>query len=329
MNIHDLILNSSSFNYSLGHLGKNTENSNPKPISIFDFFDIACNQGFGGVEFPLFRFCNHESTNIEKIYDYLNSNNLFCQFDCGNPIDIDEIKKIIPIAKRFKSDIIRIKVSNILCCNRKIIDHGWDSFINSIIKKLRSLIPYLNDYQIKLAIENHQDVDSLDLINIIDKVDSDYIGVNFDIGNAFATLEYPLEFAKKMGDRIILINLKDYKFKKSKYGFRLIQCPFLDGVVPFEDLFIHFRENLASIKMSLEIGALQSRNIEKKKSEFWKNFRKISEKEKLDFFNFVEENLIDKNSDWMTPWEKDQSGDLIIKHELNQVVNSVENLRAY
>ena len=167
---NDLILNSSSFNYSLGHLGKNTENSNPKPISIFDFFDIACNQGFGGVEFPLFRFCNHESTNIEKIYDYLNNNNLFCQFDCGNPIDIDEIKKIIPIAKRFKSDIIRIKVSNILCCNRKIIDHGWDSFINSIITKLRCLIPYLNDYQIKLAIENQQDVDSLDLINIIDNV---------------------------------------------------------------------------------------------------------------------------------------------------------------
>ena len=100
-------------------------------------------------------------------------------------------------------------------------------------------------------------------------------------------------------------------------------------MVPFKDLFIYFRENLDSIKMSLEIGALQSRNIEIKKSKFWKNFRKISEKEKLDFINFVEENLNDKNSDWLTPWEKDQSRDLIIKHELNQVVNSVENLRAY
>ena len=63
MEIYSVGLNSSSFNYSLGHLGKNTEKSNPNPISIFDFFDITYNLGFGGVEFPFFRYCDNEKGN--------------------------------------------------------------------------------------------------------------------------------------------------------------------------------------------------------------------------------------------------------------------------
>ena len=72
------------------------------------------------------------------------------------------------------------------------------------------MIPYLKDYQIKLAIENHQDLDSHDLVKIFDKLNSDYVGVNFDVGNALATLEYPMGFAKRIVDKIILVNLKDY-----------------------------------------------------------------------------------------------------------------------
>ena len=114
------------------------------------------------------------------------------------------IKNIIPIAKYLNTDIIRIKVSNILCCDRNSILIAWYDFINEIIIKLGELLPYLEDYEIKLAIENHQDLDSHDLEKIIDKLNSEYVGVNFDIGNAFATLEFPIDFAKRIGDRIII-----------------------------------------------------------------------------------------------------------------------------
>ena len=326
MDISNLGLNSSSFNFSLGHVGKNSSRSNPNPISIFDFFEISSKLGFGGVEFPYFRFCKNINKDLELIKNDLTIKDLFCILDCAGPLNEDEIKNIIPIAKYLNTDIIRIKVSNILCCDRNSILFAWDDFINETIIKLGKLLPYLEDYQIKLAIENHQDLDSHDLVKIIDKLNSEYIGVNFDIGNAFSTLEFPIDFAKRIGDRIILINLKDYKIKKSRNGFRLIQCPFGHGIVFNSDLLKFINEHLFSLKQILEIGALQSRNIEIEKNGFWKNFRKFSDNEMNNFINFINNNEIGSNKEWKTPWENGLSHEMIVNHELNQVKQSIKNL---
>ena len=329
MDISKIGLNSSSFNFSLGYVGKNTSRSNPEPISIFEFFDISSSLGFGGVEFPYFRFCNNSNKDIELIKDDITVRDLFCILDCSKPINENEIKNIIPIAKYLNTDIIRIKVSNILCCNRKSILIAWDDYVNEIIIKLNKLVPYLEDYQIKLAIENHQDLDSHDLAKIIDKLNSEYVGVNFDIGNAIATLEFPIDFAKRIGEKIMLINLKDYKIKKSKNGFRLIQCPFGHGVVFKRNLIEFLNKYYSSLKQILEIGALQSRNIEIDKTGFWKNFRKITDIEMSLFIDFIENNKVASDERWKTPWENYISHDIVVKHELNQVKKSFKNLENY
>ena len=74
----------------------------------------------------------------------------------------------------------------------------WNYKINSIIKKINDIKPMLKKYNVKLAIENHQDLDSNDLLNIIRRVGKDYVGINFDVGNAFATCELPKDFFKKL-----------------------------------------------------------------------------------------------------------------------------------
>ncbi len=329
MEISNLGLNSSSFNFSLGHLGRNSSRANPNPIPITSFLKIVSELGFNGVEFPFFRFCQSKAKNINEINNILKKNNLFCILDCGLPINDQEIKNLIPVAKYLGTDLIRIKVTNILCCNRQRIKMDWDEFIKKIIYKINKLLPLLKEFQIKLAIENHQDVDSFDLYKIIDNTDSEYIGVNFDVGNAIATLEHPIDFAKRMSENIMLINLKDYKIKRSKSGFRLIQCPFGDGVVFTQDLSNFFKQNFSSLKHILEIGALSSRNIKIETDKFWKNFRNTSEQEKNNFYDFINQNQIKAKTRWKTPWENDSSSQKIILHEMQQVKKSIENLKDY
>ena len=105
-----------------------------------------------------------------------------------------ELIKLINISKKLNAKFIRVKCSNILSCDRYKYNKNWLFKINSIVKKINQLKPILKKNNIKLAIENHQDLDSNDILYIIKKVGKDSVGVNFDIGNAYATCENPLDF---------------------------------------------------------------------------------------------------------------------------------------
>ena len=77
------------------------------------------------------------------------------------------------------------------------IKKNWSIKINSIIKKINQIKPLLKKHKIKLAIENHQDLTSNDLIKIIKSVGRNYVGINFDISDNHATCEIPGNFSQK------------------------------------------------------------------------------------------------------------------------------------
>jgi sugar phosphate isomerase/epimerase len=64
---------------------------------------------------------------------------------------------------------------------------------------------------VKLAVENHIDYTADECLELLERVDSPYLGLNFDTGNFLRLLDDPVEGAKKLADRVYATHIKDLK----------------------------------------------------------------------------------------------------------------------
>lgn len=64
-------------------------------------------------------------------------------------------------------------------------------------------------YGIKLAIENHIDYNSDEILQLIRDVDSPYLGVNFDSGNFLRVLDDPITAMQKLAPYVLATHIKD------------------------------------------------------------------------------------------------------------------------
>jgi sugar phosphate isomerase/epimerase len=97
--------------------------------------------------------------------------------------------------------------------------------------ELAQVVPVCERYGISLAIENHQDLTSEELLTLLELLDSEWVGVCFDTGNPLALLEDPRECATAFGPLVRSVHLKDYQVAARSDGFALVGCALGEGVV--------------------------------------------------------------------------------------------------
>ena len=242
-----------------------------KNYELNKLIKLSMSKGFVGVEFPFFRFLAH-SKSVKYLIRSLKENNQRYIMDCEKRVSKKELLKLIYISRDMGIKFIRVKCSNILSCERKNYRNEWKKKVESIISKIEELKPLLNKYKIKLAIENHQDLDSNDILYIIKNIGKKYVGVNFDVGNSFATCETPLYFFKKTKVHIVNIHLKDYIILPSKRGFVLHRCPIMDGNAQLSEILFLIKKYQIKSPISIELGSKTPREIKIKSKIFFKSF---------------------------------------------------------
>jgi sugar phosphate isomerase/epimerase len=74
---------------------------------------------------------------------------------------------------------------------------------------LKETVKRAEDAGVRLAIENHIDFTSDEILEILANVDSKFLGVNFDTGNCLRVFEDPVEAAKKLAPFTFATHVKD------------------------------------------------------------------------------------------------------------------------
>tara|TARA_B100000579_G_scaffold430671_1_gene444474 strand:+ start:1477 stop:2451 length:975 start_codon:yes stop_codon:yes gene_type:complete len=319
-NKSNFALNASSIGYTLGYKKNKFYPLNPNPKNIKSIISSLHKLGLSGIEFPYFRFFKTKNE-LQNLNKHLIKNQVFCVVDGDKPLDLVEIKKLIIVAKTLNSKIIRVKGSNILSSERWK-KKNWNKYIEILIKKLKNLKKILIKNDLKIAIENHQDFDSEELKYIVNKAGKNIVGINFDIGNALASCEDPLEFAMKNKNNIINVHIKDYKIGSSRNGILLSRCPIGSGNVNIKKVLKYLNINCPNIAYSIELGALDNREILGNKYFFWQTFKFNVNKKKLFFYKMKKKAKKLKK----IPWEKKLKPSDIVKYELRELRKSISYL---
>src|SRR5206468_7323001 len=140
--------------------------------------------------------------------------------------------------------VVRSTLSGILCGDRRKLEGGWDARLAAVAQRLNEVLPCAEDLGMAIAMENHQDATTADLLSLAEMVGySPAFGVTLDTGNPLAVGEEPVEAARRLAPIIRHVHLKDYTIHFAPEGYRLVRCAAGDGVIDFPAILDVVRRN--------------------------------------------------------------------------------------
>jgi 3-oxoisoapionate decarboxylase len=323
----DLGVAAHGFGYLGGFNGAGTDRACPKPLDVFSLMDLAAASGLSGVEVPPAEYLRDRSAEaIAKVREYAARRGMYIVLDTG-VVDAAELEGLIPVAKELGVSTIRVTASTILCGERSSVRDTWADSISEIVSRLRTVRSLAEGAGVSLAVENHQDLTSWELVELCAAVGGENIGVTLDALNPLAVVEDPMAFARRVGPLIKNVHLKDYRIYSTPEGFRLVRCPIGAGVLDVRELFSVLREVAPDAKVAIELAALEARHVRFLREDYWSGFPPRRVEDILPVLRLREASARPQGEDWRTPWELGDSRDVLAAYEKDQFERSLTYLR--
>lgn len=132
---------------------------------------------------------------------------------------------------------------------------------------------------VKIAIENHAgDMHSWELRDLIEAAGPDFVGANFDSGNAAWTLEDPLEAMETVGPYIICSSLRDDMIWESEEGATIQWTAAGEGLIDWKKLAQRWRELCPAVPIHIETISGFARPFPYQREEFWQSYDRKPER---------------------------------------------------
>jgi 3-oxoisoapionate decarboxylase len=178
-----------------------------------DFVDRAGELAVDGVSLESCFFESMEPAYLAEMKSVLDEKGLERVLAWGHPDGLEagrserawrEMNGLIPRAQFMGAGIMRIVASSLMFRNEP---HGPQ--IDAVVRMLKESVKIAADCGVILAIENHIDYTSAEILQILERVGSEHLKVNFDTGNTLRMMEDPVEAARRLGPYTVATHTKD------------------------------------------------------------------------------------------------------------------------
>lgn len=217
-------LGSYAFRWSIGIKDRHPDN----PITAIELVDIAANHGLSVVQYadnlPLDRLSTEDHLALKARADAFG-----ISLELGTQsFNAEELARYIPIGQRIGSNILRVALD------------AEDALIPvpELAAQLRELLPDGKAAGLRFAIENHFNYPSLRMVELLDLVADDSLGVCLDVANSICAGEWPMETVRMLAPYAINLHFKDYEIVPDPYGvgFRVQGTPLGEGRAELRDV---------------------------------------------------------------------------------------------
>lgn len=232
-----------------------------KRIDILDFIEIAHDLGLDGVQINVIKDYNLDekwgalgSNNpefLKKVKNLLNKYGMYVEIDMRS-LEYNRVEEVLKVAHFLGADIVRsyipikplkkdenIKLGSEGAYDFAKIRYDFDPKSFEIgIEMIEKIIPLLKKYRIKLALENHEYETSTELIEVVKKIDSPWVGLLYDFGNSMMAWEDPVVACKNMAPYTFSTHFKDHiviEDTTEKDNFFVCGVPIGKGNLPLKE----------------------------------------------------------------------------------------------
>jgi sugar phosphate isomerase/epimerase len=186
-----------------------------KKMTMEDFLAYAKFLGVDGVSLESCFFPSFEKSWFQSLKAQLDEYGFDRVYAWGHPDGLeagknraafDDMVAQIPNAKLIGADVMRVVASSLMF---RFEPHGPQ--IDILVDWFKEAVKVAEEYDVKLAVENHIDYTSDECVELLERVDSPYLGLNLDTGNFLRLLDDPVEGTRKLAKRVYATHIKDLK----------------------------------------------------------------------------------------------------------------------
>lgn len=215
-------LGSYAFRWSIGIKDRIPE----APMTAFDILEAASDYGLDVVQYadnmPLHRLSEADH---HRLYALAQEKGIELELGTQS-FHADEIKQYLEIGKRLHARIMRVALD---ADDAKMP-------VPDLVEQMLPLLDIARHANIRIAIENHFNFPSPRMVEVLETVEDDTLGVCLDVANSICAGEWPEETVEMLAPHTINFHLKDYVIVPDAYGvgFTIRGVPLGQGRAPID-----------------------------------------------------------------------------------------------
>ncbi|MBP7401771.1 MAG: sugar phosphate isomerase/epimerase [Clostridia bacterium] len=154
----------------------------------------------------------------------------------------ENLERHLALARELSADFLRV-----------VLGPDFDGRPDAAAGILRDALPACRDAGVRIGIENHFDLPTRGLAEVVDRVGSDRVGMVFDTTNGIGFLERPDETLRTIGHRLLSMHVKDARMRKVEAGYLMTGTVLGEGTLDVPGLLRTAAELRPGLSVILEM----------------------------------------------------------------------------
>ncbi|HEV3082074.1 MAG TPA: sugar phosphate isomerase/epimerase [Gemmataceae bacterium] len=146
-------------------------------------------------------------------------------------------------------------------------DRAWHSLV--------SAEPIIAGHDMRLAIENHKDLRTEELLPLLKRLSSQHVGLCVDLANSIALLEDPVAVVEAYAPWAFSTHMKDVAVLEYEDGFLLGEVPLGEGLLDLKKITAILRQARPEIHLNLEMITRDPLKVPCLTPRYWATFEKL------------------------------------------------------
>lgn len=232
----------------------------PRQLSTFQLLDVLVDMDLDGIHFDDGVLEYLEEPFLREVGIAAKERGLYLEYNfsldlggrgIGRQHDLDEA---IATAHALGSDIVKMSMDLV---RPKPV--AASRFHPAIVKQIKIVVDMLNaalpsaaDAGVRIAVENHCDVFSDEILWLLDRVNSPLVGACIDTMNAMHVMEDPMTAIKNLTPRAFTNHFRDGRIVFKRDGFRLTGTPVGEGDMDMVGAYHLFKTHSSMQRLNIE-----------------------------------------------------------------------------
>jgi sugar phosphate isomerase/epimerase len=238
-----------------------------RPKDTLEFLEHCHSLGAAGIQAPL---TSLEDDYLKRLERRAKDLGMYIEVMAGLPrAEMKQFVATVEAAKRIGALCVRAA-----CLGGRRYEtfdtiSKWQQFVTDSHAALARAVPVLEKNRFPLALENHKDWTADEMVSLLKKYDSPYLGACLDTGNNIALLDDPMDLVQKLLPFTISTHIKDMGVAPYEDGFLLSEVVVGKGMLDIPKIVSMVP---AKAKLTLEMITRDPLKVPALTEKYWVTF---------------------------------------------------------
>lgn len=241
------------------------------------FLEFAHERGAVAVQLPLGVRTPDEAASVRQACDRLGMQvEGIVSPPKETPNDIDRFSAELATARACGATVVRTVMLGGRRYEVFVRASDFTMFAQTAEETLKRADRIAKEHKVILAVENHKDFRIDELVDLLKRISSEWIGVCIDTGNNLALLEDPLNSVQALAPFARSVHLKEIGVEESNDGFRMSEVPLGRGGFDLQRMVAVVRQANPNAIFHLEMITRDPLSIPCLTEKYWATLERVS-----------------------------------------------------